>query len=118
MAREKFPSDEIDRIMVRFPAGMRDRIAQAAQANGRSMNSEIVARLQRSLSGPTIDDPLLTESDLALMKEIHARSQRTLYDISAQAERITSAVETLLSKAMVMPDGRPASELPPDMKGE
>lgn len=35
-----------DQFMVRLPEGMRDRIAEAARANGRSMNAEIVARLE------------------------------------------------------------------------
>ncbi|MDB5822166.1 MAG: hypothetical protein JWR21_870 [Herminiimonas sp.] len=34
--------------MVRLPDGMRDRIADAAKASNRSMNAEIVARLQKS----------------------------------------------------------------------
>lgn len=49
MAREKFPSDDVDRMMVRFPAGMRNRLKAAADTNKRSMNAEIVARLQNSL---------------------------------------------------------------------
>lgn len=36
--------------MLRLPDGMRDRIAEAANANNRSMNSEIVARLEASFS--------------------------------------------------------------------
>lgn len=48
MAREKFPSDDAERLMLRFPAGMRDRIAEAAKANNRSMNAEIVSRLESS----------------------------------------------------------------------
>ena len=35
-----------EKYIVRFPEGMRDRIAEAARANGRSMNAEIVARLE------------------------------------------------------------------------
>lgn len=34
--------------MVRFPPGMRDWIAQAAGSSHRSMNAEIIARLQHS----------------------------------------------------------------------
>jgi hypothetical protein len=37
--------------MLRLPDGMRDRIAEVAKANGRSMNAEIVGRLQDSLDG-------------------------------------------------------------------
>lgn len=34
-----------DQYMMRFPDGMRDEVAAAAKANGRSMNAEIIARL-------------------------------------------------------------------------
>jgi hypothetical protein len=38
-----------DKFMLRLPDGMRERIAQEARANNRSMNAEMVARLQDSL---------------------------------------------------------------------
>lgn len=45
---EKQPASEADKFIVRLPEGMRDRIAEAAKVNQRSMNAEIVARLQFS----------------------------------------------------------------------
>lgn len=39
---------ESDKFMLRLPDGMRERIATAASAAGRSMNAEIVARLAGS----------------------------------------------------------------------
>ncbi|NHZ36562.1 Arc family DNA-binding protein [Massilia rubra] len=39
-----------DKYIVRFPDGMRDQIAELAKANNRSMNAEIVARLQESIT--------------------------------------------------------------------
>lgn len=39
-----------DKFMLRLPDGMRDRIKEAAEANNRSMNAEIVARLEGSFS--------------------------------------------------------------------
>jgi hypothetical protein len=42
-------SGEAEKFMIRLPGGMRSRIAEEAKANGRSMNAEIVARLQGSL---------------------------------------------------------------------
>jgi hypothetical protein len=39
-----------DKFMLRFPDGMRDRIAELAKQNGRSMNAEIVQRLEWALS--------------------------------------------------------------------
>ncbi|NTI79168.1 Arc family DNA-binding protein [Rhizobium rhizogenes] len=49
MARSSFPSDDIDKLLVRFPEGMRDRIKESADLLGRSMNAEIIQRLKRSL---------------------------------------------------------------------
>lgn len=40
-----------DQFGLRLPNGMRDRIAEVAEANNRSMNAEIVARLEASLVG-------------------------------------------------------------------
>lgn len=54
MSNEKptYPSRLAEQFVVRFPDGMRDRLKEAAHANGRSMNAEIVARLQQSLDAP------------------------------------------------------------------
>lgn len=43
------PQDQ-DRYIVRFPDGMRDQLKQAAAQNGRSLNAEIVHRLEESLA--------------------------------------------------------------------
>lgn len=55
MSEEKspYPSRTADQFVVRFPDGMRDALKEEAHANGRSMNAEIVARLQQSFE-PTI----------------------------------------------------------------
>lgn len=52
MSKKPYPSQVQDRYIVRFPDGMRDRLAEAARANGRSMNAEIVARLEQSFAKP------------------------------------------------------------------
>lgn len=38
-----------DKFVVRFPDGMRNKIADVARGNFRSMNSEVLARLEASL---------------------------------------------------------------------
>lgn len=50
MARGDYPSTKQDQFVLRFPDGMRDAIKSAAGENGRSMNAEIVARLEDSFS--------------------------------------------------------------------
>ena len=48
--------------MLRLPDGMRDLIKAAAEENNRSMNAEIVARLEMSFSdGTTSDDKIPAE---------------------------------------------------------
>lgn len=39
-----------DKFMLRFPDGMRSRVLQAAAANGRSMNAEVIQRLEWSFA--------------------------------------------------------------------
>ncbi|NTG06892.1 Arc family DNA-binding protein [Rhizobium rhizogenes] len=48
MARQTFPSDNVDKLLVRFPEGMRDELKAAAELLGRSMNAEIIQRLKHS----------------------------------------------------------------------
>lgn len=68
MDRTPYPSETQDRFIVRFPDGMRDRLKEAAHANGRSMNAEIVARLQDTFNGSAVRerDELLKIRDLVL----------------------------------------------------
>lgn len=49
-----------DQYMLRLPDGMRDQIKAAAEANNRSMNAEIVARLTDSFDQARFT---ITESD-------------------------------------------------------
>lgn len=49
------PGQGADAFSVRFPEGMRDRIKQAADRNGRSMNAEIIATLSEHYPPPRAD---------------------------------------------------------------
>lgn len=48
------PSRSLDKVIVRLPDGMRERIREVAEKNNRSMNAEIVARLDQSFEAPDI----------------------------------------------------------------
>lgn len=56
-ALQQYTSRTADKFVVRLPEGMRDRIAEVAKQHHRSMNSEIIARLEHSL----LDLPSLPE---------------------------------------------------------
>jgi Arc-like DNA binding domain len=51
---------------LRMQSGLKRRLEEAAKANGRSLNSEIVARLEQSLASPDL------EKRLALLEDIWA----------------------------------------------
>jgi hypothetical protein len=48
MPKQLTPSRTADKYILRLPDGMRDLIATTAKTNNRTMNAEIVARLQNS----------------------------------------------------------------------
>ncbi len=50
------PTKNAEKFVVRLPQGMRARIAETARRYRRSMNSEIVTRLERSLDGSPASD--------------------------------------------------------------
>jgi hypothetical protein len=52
-----------DRIIVRLPDGMRDKIAAMAVANGRSMTAEVIAALEQHLKGPDRTTQLSEQSE-------------------------------------------------------
>lgn len=45
-----YTSRNADKFVVRLPDGMRERIAEVARTHHRSMNSEIIARLEQSIN--------------------------------------------------------------------
>jgi Arc-like DNA binding dprotein len=78
---------EVEKFVVRLPKGMRAQIAEVSRLSHRSMNSEIIARLEESLGQSHIEDtnahtptaPLLRavdSSDAAFEQEIIARVRR------------------------------------------
>ncbi|WP_375597562.1 Arc family DNA-binding protein [Devosia sp. Naph2] len=66
MSKKPYPSDIADRFIVRLPEGMRERLKDEAAKNGRSMNSEIVSRLEMTLNGG--EDPDVPHA-LRLLRE-------------------------------------------------
>ena len=89
-----------DKFMLRLPDGMRDRIRVAAEANNRSMNAEIVARLEGSLElEATLDAKLgrLERREQRLEKvgaQLEERAQK-LEERQAQLAELTAVLQTI-----------------------
>lgn len=71
---QESPSRKLDQYIVRFPAGMRDRLKDEAAANNRSLNAEIIARLERTLDPDQAVHPVA----LAVTEEIVERVVRKI----------------------------------------
>lgn len=78
----KQPSADADKFMLRLPDGLHPRLKEAAEANNRSLNAEIVTRLNASLERPIG----LNESVAALI-EAHVQEQ-VQFRLKAIAEQI------------------------------
>lgn len=94
------PSKAADQFVVRLPLGMRERIAEAARAGSRSMNSEIVARLEKSFN------PISDEGDVL-------QAVRAISEYSAQFDTVVS-VQFSRSPASTLAAAIDNQSLPPD----
>lgn len=48
-----YPSESLDKLMLRMPDGMRPRLKAMAALNRRSLNSEVIVHLERALASAT-----------------------------------------------------------------
>ncbi|MGV2104384.1 Arc family DNA-binding protein [Rhizobium sp. 21-4511-3d] len=93
----KQPGRGSDQFPLRLPDGMRDRIKESAERNGRSMNAEIVAMLETAeLAGGTLEAAGLR----ALLAEERKASVRAIELIDQQMEMIRSS-QALTRRASV-----------------
>ncbi|KAB1081921.1 Arc family DNA-binding protein [Methylobacterium soli] len=81
-------------MKIRLPDDLRDRIAELAKANGRSMNAEIVARLQSSVDGEGSEMISKAEAErlngnmVALLDALEAGAKWALDGSSDYAKRV------------------------------
>ena len=103
MKQAIYSSRTADKFVVRLPDGMRERIADVARNHHRSMNSEIIARLEQTLlqegvlgddQGLRLDSPELSLHERELLqrfRQLSHRQQNALvsliaHDVEAAAE--------------------------------
>ncbi|WP_286788624.1 MULTISPECIES: Arc family DNA-binding protein [unclassified Pseudomonas] len=84
-AIRSYSSRTADKFVVRLPEGMRDHIADVARYHHRSMNSEIIARLEQSLiqngemdgsARMRLDSPELSAHERELLQRFRGLSGR------------------------------------------
>lgn len=87
------PGRGADQFIVRFPEGMRERVKDAADKNGRSMNAEIVDLIQSAL-----DDVGPTKHELGEIIERQNQHMADQKQAIAQLSRATEAQRDALEK--------------------
>lgn len=105
-----YSSRTADKFVVRLTQGMRERISVVAASNHRSMNSEIIKRLEQSLAadGPVgevdaelINGPELSYQERELLKRYrqlaHRQQQALVTLISGETEPTAAAVPLKLA---------------------
>lgn len=95
MNRSVYSSRTADKFVVRLPDGMRERIAEVARNHHRSMNSEIIARLEQSLvqEGALGDEPQLRMDS----PELSLHERELLKSFRALDPRKQSALVALIA---------------------
>lgn len=98
-ALQNYTSRTADKFVVRLPEGMRDRIAEVAKQHHRSMNSEIIARLEHSLLDlPTLPDfPSRQNLSDQRVEELNQPERELLLRFREMSRRQQNALIALLA---------------------
>lgn len=107
MKKELPPSRVAEQFVVRFPDGMRDQIADAAKEAGRSMNAEIVHRLQLSFEQASEASQVTPDlwARVSELEHLRAKFQREYAALQGQALHVAEEIANLLTT------GAPDAEL-------
>jgi len=94
MEKKTYPSDTLGRYIVRFPEGMRERLKASAEGNNRTLNAEIVARLEASYKADW-DSLRSSAREIDLMAEgLQSRGEM----LSLRAELLRARYDSLLER--------------------
>lgn len=92
-------SRNADKFVCRLPDGMREQLANVAATNRRSMNSELVYRLETSLAGAAQDDQDVAATPAAQRRAL-ALCVAVLQELTNYSERLPNDVEGSIASAI------------------
>ncbi|WP_412760003.1 Arc family DNA-binding protein [Methylobacterium guangdongense] len=89
--------------MLRLPDGMRDRIADAAKGAGRSMNAEIIDRLQSSFDKSELEpsSDMVSRIAIAVTLQLMQGIQTALKDASPDEQGNISQILDIAGKDLI-----------------
>lgn len=89
----------LDKFVLRLPEGMRDKIGAAARANRRTMNAEIVQRLEASFSSP--GEPLLVINKNTSEADIIWELPNSMQSLQAEVAELRASLVKAIAEAGV-----------------
>ena len=85
-----FPSRGLDKFVLRLPDRMRDKIGVAARANKRTMNAEIVQRLEASFA--SADEPLMVVKENTAEADIIWELRDSMQSLQAEVAELRASL--------------------------
>jgi predicted HicB family RNase H-like nuclease len=98
MSPAKPPGRGSPQFVLRYSPEMRDKIARSAKANGRSINSELIALLERALSHG--DDVEQLQTSMGEIFDRFEKLESRFQDITAIALSFAASAALLVSLAL------------------
>lgn len=93
-------SRHADKYIVRFPDGMRERLKREAHANNRTLNAEIIARLQASFTEPAHG----VDRDAAIASSTAEAMLKALDRANEHGKLLLKKVEAIEAR-LIQPEG-------------
>lgn len=76
---DQYPSRELDKVVIRLPDGLKERIRRVAEENGRSVNSELVTLLDRTYPAVSAIDEYI-EAIASIIEKQPATDRDVVWD--------------------------------------
>ena len=84
---------------VRMPADLKEKIEEAAKENGRSMNAEIVYRLQRSIEDDQVETGGIRHMELRIVDPSIGKGPQKIFNALDEMEKILLNTKKMLEDA-------------------
>ena len=90
---------------VRMPADLKEKIEEAAKENGRSMNAEIVYRLQRSIEEDQVESGGIGHMEFRIVDPSIGKGPQKIFNALDEMEKILLNTKKMLEEAERNKDG-------------
>ena len=90
---------------VRMPADLKEKIEEAAKENGRSMNAEIVYRLQRSIEEDQVESGGIGHMEFRIVDPSIGKGPQKIFNALDEMEKILLNTKKMLEEAERNEDG-------------